>query len=182
MRPLRVTGLLSCLAGSILAGLASLASLSRSNNPEEEQAAPPAFDPSLYPATFRPSVTARVATFLAIPIIFSFHAIGRGHLIHNGSSWHWKMFFVMLGFAILAALNFISERIILYADRIESKAWLGRRVMRRGDVKGLRSVGLRKTTYLYHKDNPTLSFSIPYWIKKDAAWNHRSHPFPIWMP
>jgi hypothetical protein len=170
MRRVRITGFFSDLARSILVGLASFASLSRSNDHEEEQAAPPAFDPFLYPATYRPSVIARVVSLLAIPGIFSLHAIGRGHLIQNGSSWHWGMFFVLLGFAILAALNFISERIILYADRIESKACLGKRVMRRGDIEGLRSAGVLQTTYLYHTDNPTISFSIPYWIEKDAAW------------
>ena len=135
------------------------------------QAVPPAFDPSIYPVTYRSSASAGLAFFLAVIGYFLFTVEGRGHLLSNHTSGEWTFVFLMLGFAILMTLSFIRARITLYADRIESKTWFGKQAMQRSDIAGMRSETLFSIPSIIHKEQYVYPFRLPKGIKKDAAWN-----------
>ncbi len=137
---------------------------------ESAQAVPPAFDPSLYPVTYRSSASAGLAFFLAVIGYFLFTVIGRGHLLLSHSSGVWT-FVLMLGVVILTTLSFICARITLYADRIERKTWFGTQVMQRSDIAGMRLETLFSIPSLIHKEHYVYPFRLPKGIKNDAAWN-----------
>ena len=132
---------------------------------------PPAFDPSLYPATYRSSAGAGLAFFLVFVGYALLTLVGRGHLLRVHSSAVWIFALAVLGLVTLLALDFIFGHITLHADRIERSGLIGRKVMRRTDIAGSRLEGLFRIRCLIHKDSPASSLALPFGAQKDAAWN-----------
>ena len=131
---------------------------------------PPAFDPTLYPATYHSSIGAGVGLVLAVTASFLLAAFARAHLSLN-SSFGIKLFnLALLGIVVLIALDSACARITLYVNRIESKTWFGKRVMLRSDIEGVRLWGRFDIPSLIYKDNADYPFTLPKGIKEDIAW------------
>ena len=145
--------------------------LSHPNSVQQNIAStPPAFDPSLYPATYHSSIGAGVGLVLAVTVSFLLAVFARAHLSVN-SPFGLKLFILaILGMVVLTALDSACARITLYVNRIESKTWFGKRVMLRSDIEGMRLWGQFDIPSLIYKDNADYPFTLPKGIKEDIAW------------
>ena len=132
-------------------------------------------DPSLYPASYRPSVWKGSLKILGGMTVFWFYVLGRTDMLWDGRVAPFTLLCAL--FLLLVLINVTFGKVTLYPDRIERSTLFGTKTMLRSDVVKLerRRRLFSRSLYLVSSKGLFEGVLLPSGIETDAAWD-------AWMP